>query len=127
MAYTVPTPADLKTAYPAFAGVADGAVQAALDRHGEMIDDGWPTQAQFTTGVMLYACHVLYLSGLGRSGASAERGGDDVKRMKAGDREAEFFSLKDMGATGASTLPGSPYGREFKALLRRLFGGPRVY
>lgn len=126
MAWTVPTPADLKTALPAYAAVADATVQMALDRHGEQVDDSWPDQAQFTAGAILYAAHILFMSGLGPGATSAERGSLDVKSQQAGDRKIEYFSIKDQGG-GANWLTFSPSGRELAAMQRRLFGGPRVY
>lgn len=125
MAWTVPTPADLKTALPAYAAVADPTVQAALDRHGEQVDDSWPDQAQFSAGCILYACHILFMAGQGPGATSAERGSIDIKSQKAGDREISYFSLKDQG--GVSWITNSPPGREFAAMQKRLFAGPRVY
>lgn len=129
MAWTVPTPADLKASLSGlpYAAVADATVQSALDRHTEMVDDSWPDQAQFTTGCILYACHLMYMAGLGPAAAmSTERSGLDVKLMKAGDRTLEFFSVTEMAGSGADWLRQSPPGREFQSMVKRLFGGPIV-
>jgi hypothetical protein len=130
MAYTVPTLAEFRTAYPAFGGVADGPVQAAMDRRDEYVDDSWPSQARFTLGVYLVTAHFLYRGGYGPGAAAS--GGDapaGLKKRQAGDRMEEFFSPSELGGAASSSggLAGSPYGAELNDLLRRMFSGPRVY
>lgn len=129
MAYIIPTPADVKTTYPEFAGVADATVQKAIDKGGLVIDETWPENA-FTPAYEAYAAHVLRLGGQGSvAGAtSADQGGSNVKRRKAGDHEIEFFDASGAGAAGtAAWYQQTPYGVEFYTMQRRYFSGPRVY
>lgn len=129
MAYIIPTPADVRAAYPAFGAVGDGPIQNALDLGGLVIDETWPEPA-YALAFKLYAAHALRLDGLGTftEGASAEQGGSNVKRRKAGDHEIEFFG-PDAGASSGSAAwyEQTGYGRHFRILQRRYFGGPRVY
>lgn len=131
MAYVVPTPTDVRTTYPEFAGVADGVIEAALAKGGLVIDQTWPVAA-FGFAYQAYAAHLLRLQNLGTSSASllAADLPFGAKRYKAGDTEIELQA----GAGGFTALPGSaawymltPYGQEFLMMQRRYFGGPRVY
>ena len=116
MAYDAPTASDLKAAFPAFATVADPAINAALAEAGGRADASWP-DADRRLGVMLFAAHTLTLGGLGSSN-EAQFGA--FKRLKIGSLELE------KAASGADrALPGSlhstSFGTRYAALVARLF------
>lgn len=130
MAYTIPTPADVKAAFaPEFDGVGDVPIQTAIDMGGLVIDETWPENA-FTLAYLNYAAHVLRVNGYGTvAGAgSAEQGGSNVKRKKAGDHEIEFFGGGENVSQGSAAWYAlTPYGSQFYIMQRRYFGGPRVF
>lgn len=70
MAYTIPTVADLKLQFPAFADVPDATVQAYIDRAARTVTEAW-SENDYADGILLLACHLMVLSGLGK-GAAAE-------------------------------------------------------
>jgi hypothetical protein len=124
MAWTAPTPADVKARFPAFAAVPDAAIQGALDEAALQVDETWVSEADFRLGRMLLAAHILTLDGLG-TGAEAEAAGagaSGFKRMKSGQLELERFTAADSGAgSGDGLLGTTSYGRRFLDLLKRNF------
>lgn len=120
MAWTAPTPAELKARFPAFASVDDAVVQSALNEAGMQVDDSWVSEADFRLGINLMAAHILTLDGLG-TGAEAESaaaGALGFKTMKSGGLTLERFSAADNGA-GGDVLSLTTYGRRFLDLLKR--------
>lgn len=119
------TPADLKALFPAFAAVANEAVQAWLDRAARIVTDAWP-EADRKHGKMLLASHYMTVHGLGTGAeaAMAAAGASGFKSMRSGS-----LSL-DRGDTSGTDRMGeygtTQYGRQFWPLLRIYAGGPRV-
>jgi hypothetical protein len=115
MAYTAPTLSDFRTRYAAFAAVADGTVEY------------WMTEGEADTtlfsdetrprAVMAFAAHKLAEQGLG---TGAVPGG--VTAFKSGTFSA---SVSDAQASRVG-FSATVYGREFLALARRNFAGPRL-
>lgn len=131
MPYVIPTPADIKIAYEEFAGVADARIQTEIGLAGLAVDQSWP-EAAFTPAYMLYVANALRAAGLGSvvgASGSADQGGSNVKRRRAGDHEIEFFdaSSSEGGGGAAAFYAASFYGDQFRMLQRRYFGGPRVF
>lgn len=117
MSYVVPAPADLRARFPAFAAVPDDAVQGALDEAARRVDTTWP-EADYRTGRLLYAAHVLTMDGLG-SGTETQLMG--FRRIKVSSLELE----REPGPTAtAESLTSTSYGRRFLELARLNFSGP---
>ena len=113
MAYTAPTPADLKARYPAFAAVADATVRVWLD-------DAATDCALFPEDVraraeMAYAAHKLAAQGLGTGAIPA-----GVTSFKSGT----FSATVSDGIASLTGFNSTTYGREFTALRRAYFSGP---
>jgi len=123
MAYTAPTPADLKAAFVAFAAVPDASVQFWLDRAARMVDESW-TEDDFAFGRMTLAAHYMASNGLGTgTGAGlAAAGLSNVTSMRSG---ALSLTFKE-GASIAGGYSSTPYGLQFATLLRANKGGPGV-
>lgn len=122
MAWTAPTPGDLKARFPAFAAVADPAIQGALDEAALQVDETWVSEADFRLGRMLLAAHILTLDGLGTGAeaAAAAGGAAGFKRMKSGNLELEQFDTHGtVPGAGDGVLGTTSYGRRFLDLLRR--------
>ena len=109
-------PADLKARYPAFAAVLDVTVQVWLDDAATYADATWP-DADRRTGVMAYAAHRMAEMGIGTAAIPL-----GLTSFKSGTFSASV-SDKTASATG---LDATVYGREFAALRRRNFAGPRL-
>jgi hypothetical protein len=121
MPYDTPTPADLKTRFPAFAGVADPAITMALGEAQGRVDRSWP-ERDYQPALLLYTAHILTLDGQG-AGTEAEiarSGAGGFQRMRSGSLEL------DRGTAAASTGAGADldqtsYGRRFREMVRRNF------
>lgn len=124
MAYETPTVEKFKSTHPLFADVPDQAVADAIAEGESQVGDTW-READRVPAVMLYAAHVLTGNGQGK-GAEAQlsaEGLGDFQRIKSGTLDVARF---ERGSTGvASGLDSTSYGKRFKALLHKNFGGPR--
>lgn len=124
MAYTPPTPADLKAMFPAFASVANTTVQIYLDRAARMVDESW-LEGDFATGRILLAAHYMVTAGITGTDEIAGYGAAGVSRLKSGTLDVSFKDDAgggiDYGAYGSTS-----YGRQFYTLLKQNKGGPRV-
>ena len=123
MAYTAPTPANLKSRYPAFAAVDDAVVQTWLTDAERFVDTSW-IEGDYAIALMAHAAHSMALLGIGTAtGAAAIPAG--VTRFKSG---AMDVTISDAAAKASAEggYDATVYGREFKLLSRRSHGGPRV-
>jgi hypothetical protein len=130
MAYTIPTAAEFKERFPAFAAVPDAAINQAFSEATAYEDETWPDQQTYANGLMLLAAHFLTQQGLGTGvdAIAAANGMSTFQRAKSGTFEF------DRGAktTGSGSDPfkddlmSTAYGRRWLALAKRLFSGPLV-
>lgn len=67
MTYALPTTAELKTRFPAFASVDDSVVTQALTEARSGVGSTWNTLAEYQLGAMLLAAHTMTLDGQGTS------------------------------------------------------------
>lgn len=114
MAYTAPTLSDFRTRYPAFSESADATVQVWLDE-GDAETSNFSDLTR-PRAVMAYAAHRLAESG---AGGGTPQG---VTSFKSGTFSA---SVSDAQASRTG-FHATQYGREFLALARRNFAGPRL-
>ncbi|ACL61747.1 DUF4054 domain-containing protein [Methylobacterium nodulans] len=125
MAYAPPTVADLTVRFPAFDGVPDETILAALEDAASVADNGWP-EADRRKAVMLQAAHDMTLRGLG-TGAEAEL----AKAGALGFTSFRSGQLQLDRAEASAQASGDPlaqttYGRELLALIRSHFPGVLV-
>lgn len=125
MAYTDPTAADLKAAFPRFAAVADETVEFWLERARRKVDQSW-TEGDYAMAQMLLACHYMTLNGLG-TGTESEvnaAGLGDFKSVRSGSFS---FTRKEGGDDADSGPMGSTsYGRQWQELAYANRGGARI-
>lgn len=115
MAYTAPTPANLKARYPAFAAVDDAIVQTWLEEGAA--DCATFPETMRARAEMAYAAHRMAELGLVEAALPA-----GVTAFKSGT-----FSASVSDAVAARTgLDTTIYGQELKDLRRRAFAGPRM-
>lgn len=114
-----PTPTGLleqfRARYSSFAAVADATVQIWLDE-AQTETATW-SDATRTRGVMLYAAHRLAEQGLGKGAIPA-----GVTSFKSGT----FSASMSESIAGRTGFDATVYGREYLALARRQFAGPRL-
>jgi len=114
MAYTKPTPADLRLRYPAFAAASDEVVQYWLTDAERLVTESWD-EADYAPGLIALAAHNMARQGLG-AGATIPAG---VTRFKSGSFEASISETQARGGFG-STI----YGQDYELLRKRNVGGP---
>lgn len=120
MAYTAPTPAELKVMYPAFAAVDDERMQLFIIRANRMVDTSW-TEGDYADAIMLLACHYMTLAGLG-TGAEAEvnaNGMAGFKSIRSGQLTLDRGAGNGTGGDVPDEWSGSTYGKQFWWLLKR--------
>jgi hypothetical protein len=125
MAYTVPTAADLKVRYPAFAAVSDDTIAIHLaDASTQAVDTSW-SEGSYTPAIAAFAAHKMALLGIGEHGEAAGYARAGVTRIRSGNFDASF-SERRVGQASSGKLDATPYGQEYQTLLRREKGGPRI-
>jgi hypothetical protein len=124
MAYSLPTPAQTRMAYPIVAALDDETLQFWLDRVvGRDVDQSWPeygADAQMAAAVHRYLRAQI---GAGGSGDGSDLAG--VTSFKSGTFSAQFseaYIQQQIKGDWDSTQAGQDYDE----LLRRKAAGPRV-
>jgi hypothetical protein len=127
MAYTLPTPAEIKARFPAFAGVDNSVIQSVLtDEVPLYVGQNWINQANYTQGAMLYTAHALTLDGFG-TGSEAIAAGKGLlgyQSITSGRLSLTRFS-KD-GTSNVGSLSLTSYGQRFIEIRRINAPGPVV-
>ena len=126
MPVTIPSAADFKARYPAFASIDDALVGIVLEEGSAAVSDQWMA-VDIQPAILAFAAHLLALDGYG--GVSVQAGGESidvagpVSSIQVGDVKTNFsdqsrvqFSFRD-GADGG--LSETSYGRRFLELRRR--------
>lgn len=124
MAYTEPTPADLKTRYPAFANVADATVQTYLDDTATSVDGSW-REGDYIPAKVAKAAHEMALAGIGERSEVAGFAAAGVNRIRSGNLDVSISDSRAARASGG-TLDATPYGQAYRRILKRNKGGPRL-
>jgi hypothetical protein len=124
MAYTVPTAADLKTRYAAFAAVADNDVTYWITDAQRFVDTSWG-ETDYAPALMALAAHNMALAGLGTDGASLTGVPGGITRMRSGSLDLSFTN-EAANARLNGGFAATRYGQEYQTLLSRNRGGPRV-
>lgn len=116
MSYTPATSETLKVRYPAFASVSDDTIDEWL-AEGVTECATWPDDYR-ARGEMAYAAGMMADMGV-LTGTAMPAGVTSFK-------SADFSATLSESVVARTGFKASPYGREFIALRRRLFGGPRL-
>jgi hypothetical protein len=124
MAYTEPTPADLKTRYPAFADVADATVQVYLDDTVTSVDGSW-READYIPAKAALAAHNMALASIGVRSEVDGYAAAGVNRIRSGQVDISISDAKAARASGGG-LDATVYGQAYKRILKRNKGGPRL-
>lgn len=124
MAYTKPTPAELIARYPAFTDVASDVRQYWLTDAERFVDESW-TETDYAPALMAMAAHNMTLAGLGSDAAATADIPSGISKLKSGSLDVTFTESA-ANARAAGSLDATRYGAEYKLLLKRNKGGPRV-
>jgi len=140
MAYTEPTPADLKERFPEFADSADETIQPSIAAAAIWLDTIQWTETDYFYGIMYLAAHYLslYQKALAASGGSGGGGGSvgsdtvstylsDIKfedfqvQFRSGSSSAQKSSSSSdaAGSSASSVLGLTLYGLLFAQLRDR--------
>lgn len=122
MAYTAPTVANLVTRYPAFASVPISTVGAALADAAGGADESW-LEADYIPALVALAAHNMALVGLGVQTEAERYAAQGVRAVRSGGFSVDFSEAAANRASKGG-LDATPYGRAYKALLKRNRGGP---
>jgi ribosomal protein L12E/L44/L45/RPP1/RPP2 len=119
MAYTVPTAADLKAIYPAFAAVADATITLWIDRvNGRDVDESW-SEADFAPAIEAAAAHRMVRAGVAITGsATTSYAAAGVVGLKSGSFDVSF-SPEAVKIASAGGWESTSYGLDYLELLRR--------
>lgn len=123
MAYIPPTPAALVLRHPEFAAVDEAVRQYWLTDAERFVDESW-SESDFAPAIMALAAHNMAMGGLAAA-AGTETLPVGVTRFKSGAMDVTI-SEAVAGAEAKGGYQATKYGREFAALQRRNFGGPRI-
>jgi len=121
MAYDRPTLDMFKALFPAFTTLQHPAYEAWMTKAEARVGANYGNDQQDATEFL--AAHLLATNGIGVSAASATLAATGATSFKSGDFSASIsdsvVSARTKGGYGAT-----PYGQQFAAIQRRLFGGP---
>lgn len=125
MAYEMPTAADLIARYPAFANVAPATIDIHLgDAAKSGVDTSWRAD-DYAPAIVHLAAHNMALLDIGEHGEAAGFARAGVTRIRSGNFDAAFSEQRVNAASGGG-FDATPYGRQYKTLLRKNKAGPRV-
>lgn len=117
MAYIVPTAADLKARYPAFAAVSDATIDVWLEDAQRTVKPTW-LEDDYRPGIMSLAAHNM-------AEQSVITGGQSLAGVTSFKSSQFSITLSDQAAS-ATGYAATIYGREFRILLARNVGGMRL-
>lgn len=113
MPYTVPTAAQFKQRYPAFADTDDTLIDTVLADASRSVGTDW-MEADYQPATMALAAHTLSREGAVTSGTGSAAG--PVTSMSFDGMSVSFASLS--GAGSASELGTTIYGQTYLRFLR---------
>ncbi|TQI72913.1 uncharacterized protein DUF4054 [Bosea sp. AK1] len=123
MPYTLPTAADFRAKFPAFAAVGDPTVTLAIQEASSSVDESW-IEADYQPAILYLAAHILVVDGaitdglgLGAVGGAIAAG--VLSEAKVGDVTAKLASGGNSGGSSASGYGSTAFGSRYLQLLRR--------
>lgn len=127
MAYVIPTAAELKVRFPEFSAVDDTVVDARIEEAARMVDETW-TEGDYALAIMLYACHIMALEGLGTGPDSQANTGQmaNFQTIRSGQLTLTRGSYSHGGGDTGDWYASTRYGSRFWRLLKLNKGGPTV-
>lgn len=125
MSYTLPTAANLKARFPEFSAVSDAIVTEAIREASGMVDKTW-LESDYRIAIMLAACHIMALEGLGTGPDSKSNSGSAANFQTIRSGQLTLTRGNTVAYGDGSWWGSTRYGRRFWYYLRRNKAGPRV-
>lgn len=124
MAYIIPDAAYIKLRYPQFADVADATINAYIADAAALIDQTW-SEATYTQGIALLACHRMVMAGIG-AGAQAQANAEGMQGFST-IRSGQLTLQRAATSQDADGVPSpwnsTRFGIEYYWLAKREFPG----
>jgi len=125
MALAVPTAAEFKARYPAFANVGDALVALVITEATAFVHEGWIAAHQ-KPAIMCATAHLLAAEGYGgpaaATGSSYGALAGPIREVQVGDVKTSFSDRAAGQSSQASTDAGgfaaTQYGRQFLKYVR---------
>ena len=127
MAYTAPTPADIKTRFPEFASLDDARIQMFIDEAKRFVDESW-SEEDYAVALRFLTAHTMTMEGVLNSGGSGPVGSGPLISESLGDASYSYAARAGQsGLSGSDAdLASTPYGQRYLAIRRANIGGPIV-
>lgn len=119
MTYARPSLARFQALYPQFATLTELAYDAWAEKVERTVTDRYGDDQQDAAELLL--AHYLTINGVG-IGTAGKMALDGATSFESGDFKVQFNHADRAKQGYGSTV----YGRQFVAIQRRLFGGPRL-
>lgn len=117
--YVAPSVFEFKARFAAFHNVNDVVMQAALDRAGLMVDDGWLSQEDFTEGRMLLTAHFLTLDGHGTGSESQMAAMGALGFSSIGSGQLSLTRSAVIANAKPGSLASTTFGLRFLAIAKQ--------
>lgn len=126
MAYTEPTPFDLKIRYQAFAAVDDAVITYWLTDAHRFVDTSWP-ESEYAPGLIAAAAHKMARGKVAGMviDASTDAAAKGLTRWKSGTADLQFSEVATQ-RDAAGGWESTAYGLDYLEALMRAKSGPRV-
>jgi hypothetical protein len=121
MPYVLPTAAQFKARFPAFAeDYEDAYVDAILLEASASVDESW-AEADYQPAIMYLTAHLIATdaSGAHEEGEEIDTGGAGIASESFGPLSVSYARESSSAAVSTSGYESTVYGRRFLALLRR--------
>lgn len=116
---SIPSAATFKARHPRFAAVADGSVDLYLAEAGNDVDAEIWDADDYPVGIMLLAAHLMVMEGALAPTGQAPGVGNQLKKIKAGEVEAEFSIAAMSSGNGGKFFDATIYGQRYRELAAR--------
>jgi hypothetical protein len=117
----IPTPAELKAKFPAFAAVADLTVTMFIEEATRSIDESWLAGDQ-KNAIMYLACHLMFTNGVLNAGTPPGGGGAGaaIASESIGDASVSYVTgqLLKGGGSLDDDFRTTVWGRRYLKLLK---------
>lgn len=121
MAYTPITLEDFRALYPAFETLTEASYDAWATRAEKQVGEAYGDQQQEATELL--TAHLLALNGVGLSAGAAMLAATGATSFRSGTFNATISDAV-VGQRAKGGYGATPYGQQFLAIQRSIFGGP---
>jgi hypothetical protein len=117
MTYTLPTAAEFLARFPAFGELDEDYVTALLTEASRYVDDTWLTQADYTSGALYAAAHLIATDNA-LEGEAVDTGDRSIQSESWGSMSVSYGKDGSAGGTTLAAFNSTGYGRRFLEIVR---------